>query len=73
MANESRDFRRILAEFLSDNKITQTEFARKIGVKQSQVSEWLKGKAQPGYDTLRQMSIAYGISADYFLGIVNYY
>ena len=44
-----------------------------IGVKQSQVSEWLKGKAKPGYDILKRMSLAYNISADYFLGITDTY
>ena len=63
------EFREILEEFLIANKMTQSSFARVIGVKQSQVSEWLKGKAKPGYDTLRQMTISFGISADYFLGL----
>ncbi len=63
------DFEKILKEFLTANNLTQTEFAKKIGVKQSQVSEWLKGKAKPGYDTLKRMVIAYDVSADYFLGI----
>ena len=67
------EFKEILKEFLMENEITQTEFARKIGVKQGQVSEWLRGKAKPGYDTLRQISIAFGISADYFLGLTDSY
>ena len=65
-------FKDILAEFLRENQISQTEFARKIGVKQGQVSEWLKGKAKPGYDNLKQMALAYEISADFFLGIKEY-
>ena len=44
-----------------------------IGVKQSQVSEWLKGKAKPGYDILKSMAISFEISADYFLGIIDRY
>ena len=67
------DFKDILKAFLKENALTQTEFARTIGVKQSQVSEWLKGKAKPSYDILKQMSICLGISADYFLGITDYY
>lgn len=65
-------FKDILKEFLQENQISQTEFARKIGVKQGQVSEWLKGKAKPGYDNLKQMALAFGISADIFLGIKEY-
>ncbi len=68
-----QNFTEILRDFLSENNITQTEFAKKIGVKQSQVSEWLRGKAKPGYDTLKAMAIAFNISADYFLGITDTY
>ena len=63
------DFREILRDFLIENNLTQVAFAKVIGVKQSQVSEWLKGKAKPGYDILRSMAIAFNVSADYFLGI----
>lgn len=66
---EERDFKEILDDFLIENDLTQTAFAAKIGVKQSQVSEWLKGKAKPGYDMLKRMALAFNISADFFLGI----
>lgn len=66
------NFSDILKDFLTDNNLTQVAFANAIGVKQSQVSEWLKGKAKPGYDTLRNMAIAFNVSADYFLGIKEY-
>ena len=64
-------FKDILEEFLINNGLTQKAFADKIDVKQSQVSEWLKGKAKPGYDILRRMALAFNISADYFLGLTN--
>ena len=70
MDNEFKD---ILKEFLSENNLTQSEFAKQIGVKQSQVSEWLRGKAKPGYDTLRNISLAFQISADFFLGLIDNY
>jgi len=65
------EFREILEEFLIEKGLTQTAFAEKIGVKQSQVSEWLKGKAKPGYDILKRMALAFNVSADYFLGITD--
>lgn len=68
-----QDFKEILREFLAENSISQSEFARKIGIHQSQVSEWLRGKAKPGYDNLKAMATAFGISADYFLGITDLY
>ena len=66
------NFCEILKDFLVENNLTQVAFANAIGVKQSQVSEWLKGKAKPGYDTLRSMALAFSVSADYFLGIKEY-
>ena len=66
-------FSEILKDFLVENNLTQIAFAKIVGVKQSQVSEWIKGKAKPGYDILKSMAIAFNISADYFLGIVEEY
>ena len=67
------EFRQILQEFLTENNMSQSAFAKKIGVKPSQVSEWLRGKAKPGYDTLKQMATALNVSADYFLGLSENY
>lgn len=64
-------FSEILEEFLILRGLTQTAFAQKTGIKQSQVSEWLKGKAKPGYDMLKRMAVEFGVSADYFLGITD--
>lgn len=66
---EDLEFKEILEDFLIERSLTQTAFARAIDVKQSQVSEWLKGKAKPGYDILKRMALAFDISSDYFLGI----
>ena len=68
-----KEFVEILTEFLKEQDINQKQFAEKIGVKPSQVSEWLSGKAQPGYDTLKRISLAFHISADYFLGTTKIY
>lgn len=69
----STEFRQILKEFLNENKLTQVEFAKMVGVRQGQVSEWLYGKSKPGYDNLRAMAQAFNISADYFLGLTDNY
>ncbi len=69
---DSRDFKEILTEILAENGLTQTAFAKKVGIKQSQVSEWLKGKAKPGYDMLKQISISLNIPSDYLLGLSDY-
>lgn len=65
------EFKHILKDFLIEYSLTQQQFAERINVKQSQVSEWLKGKAKPGYDSLKSMAIAFDITADYFLGLTD--
>ncbi len=66
------DFIDILKDIMIDYNLNQTQFAQKIGVKQSQVSEWLKGKSKPGYDSLRAICKALDISADRLLGLKEY-
>lgn len=61
------DFKEILKELLQGT--SQSALAEKIGVKQSQISEWLKGKAKPGYDTLKQICIGLSVSPAYLLGL----
>ena len=67
MSKKELEFKDVLKSLFKEYAITQTAFASMIGVKQSQVSEWLSGKAKPGYDNLRAMVIAFGIPAEYFL------
>lgn len=63
------EFIEILKNLMKENDLNQTQLAQLIGVKQSQISEWLKGKAKPGYDTLKNMSASLNVSADYLLGL----
>jgi DNA-binding helix-turn-helix protein len=66
------EFKNILKDILMYGNYTQKELALLIGVKQSQISEWLKGKAKPGYDSLRAMVMYIpGITADYLLGLTD--
>ena len=64
-------FSDVLEEFLIVKDLSQTAFAQMVGIKQSQVSEWLKGKAKPGYDMLKRMAIAFNVSADFWLGLTE--
>ena len=62
-------FPEILKELMIDLQLNQSQFADKIGVKQCQISEWLKGKNKPGYDSLKAICTAFDISADVLLGL----
>lgn len=63
------EFIEILKDLMIEQDLTQTSLAALLGIKQSQVSEWLKGKSKPGYDNLRLICIKLNISADRLLGI----
>ena len=63
------EFIDILKDIMIDKNLNQSQLAKLIGVKQSQVSEWLSGKSKPGYDSLKAICIALDISADILLGI----
>lgn len=63
------DFIEILKEIMIDYDLNQSKFAQKVGVKQSQVSEWLSGKSKPGYDSIKAICIALDLSADRLLGL----
>ena len=63
------NFSEILQEIMIEKNLSQTALAEKIGIKQSQVSEWLKGKSKPGYDNLRLLCENLDVSADRILGL----
>ncbi len=63
------DFIDILKDIMIDLNLNQSQLAIKIGVKQSQVSEWLKGKSKPGYDSLKAICLSLDISANRLLGL----
>ena len=67
------EFKEILYAFLKEEALTQTSFAKFIGVRPSQVCDWLKGKAKPSYNILKKISMEFNIPADYFLGITDQY
>ncbi len=63
------EFIEILQEIMIENNLNQSQLATMIGVKQSQVSEWLSGKSKSGYDNLKAICSALMISGDYILGL----
>lgn len=62
-------FSEILQEIMLEKSLNQVRIAEIIGVKQSQVSEWLKEKSKPGYDNLKSICENLNISAERILGI----
>lgn len=52
-------------------QFTQTQLAAMIGAHTSQVSDWERGKLEPGARYLRALCTTLGVSADYLLGLTD--
>ena len=63
------EFPEILTEYLQLHSITVSNFAKQIGVKPSQVSEWKKGKAKPAYDIMKQILKNTDETADFWFDL----
>ena len=63
------NFDEILEDIMIEFELNQIQLATKLGIKQSQISEWLKCKSKPGYDNIKKICTALGISADRLLGL----
>lgn len=63
------EFRDILRDLIIDRNVNQTEVARLVKVKQSQVSQGLGGKSNPSFVTLKAICKALDISGDEILGL----
>jgi len=56
-----------LAEAISQSGLTQTEIANRIGVKQQQISSYLKGHTLPALDTLSRLCTVLDLDANEIL------
>ena len=63
------NFSKLLEDYLQPHSLTQSDFAKQIGVKPSQVNEWLKGKASPGYAIMKRILENTDEPAEYWFDI----
>lgn len=61
-----------ITSIISDYNLTQKSFAQRINVNQSQVSDWASGKSKPSFDAIREICLAFNLSADYLMGLKNF-
>jgi len=57
-----------LKRYLADKKLTQLEFAKRVGVSQATVSDWLSGEMKPSAEKLLEIATETGLSIDMLLG-----
>jgi len=63
------NFHKILGQLMDQHRVNQLQLAALLGVRQSQVSNWLNGKSLPGYYSIRMICTKLGVSADTLLEI----
>ena len=57
-----------LRELRQAASVSQREFARRVGVDASRVTDWLSGRALPGAENLYRIAQEFSASADWLLG-----
>lgn len=52
-------------------KLSQSDFAAKIGTKQTTYSSWERGNKEPSLEVVSQISTLFGVTTDYLLGLTD--
>ena len=60
-------FDKILKELMKNRKLNQLQLAEILGIRQSQISNWLNGKSLPGYYSIKLLCEKLKVSADSLL------
>ena len=63
------EFSKIMKEIMVKNGMNQQETADLLGVRQSQVSNWLNGKSLPGYFSIKQICEKFKVNPSLLLGL----
>ena len=53
---------------MKNEKLTQMQLAKAIGVGQSSVSDWLNSKSEPSIDNLWKLADFFDVSIDFLVG-----
>ena len=61
-----------LRELMTESGLTQYALAKAIGVRQSNVSEWLSQKKEPSIKSLWLLADFFGVDIDFLIGRKNY-
>ena len=61
-----------IKEIRKENKLSQSQFGKILGVSQDNVSLWETGKSSPSVQHVIIIAKAFNTSADYILGLCDY-
>lgn len=58
-----------MQDIMTASNLNQMEVSEMLGVRQSQVSNWINGKSLPGYYSIKMICEKLKVSADFLLEI----
>ena len=64
--------RQRITETIKQSELTQTELARRLGVGQQTISEYIRGKSMPALDTFAKLCAILDVDANDILCINEY-
>ena len=65
-------FAQRLKELRTENNLTQTQIAAKLGIRQQSYTRYENGTGEPSLDTLIAIAKLFNVSVDYLLGLTEY-
>ncbi len=63
------EFGKLFKAYRKENGLTQREIAEKLGIAQSNVSDWENDVSRPEYENLIKLAEIYGVTVGELLGI----
>ncbi len=63
-----REYIERIKDLMNEERISQAELARSVGISQSAVCNWLNGKKEPSIDSLWRLADFFDLSVDYIIG-----
>ena len=61
-----------IRDLLATERISQYALAKRTGISQSAISNWLNGKKEPSIDSLWRLADFFSVSVDYLIGRKDY-
>ena len=65
-------FAQRLKELRKSDNMSQCQLAKKIGVAQSNISDWENNISRPEYENLIKIAEIFDVTSDYLLGLKDY-
>jgi len=60
-----------LRELREEERMTQPQLAKMIGVNYRTIGHWENGYSEPDFEAIEKLCKIFGVTADYLLGIKN--